>query len=145
MEKTFDTLDEDRCWELLGEREVGRLAVSVMNKPDIFPVNYLVDKGALVIRTAAGQKLAAATLGAGVAFEVDALDRHSNTGWSIVIKGTAEVIEDLEEWLRAEDLPINTWAPGERHRYMRITVEEITGRSIERHGLDTSCPSCLMS
>ena len=42
-----------------------------MNQPDIFPINYVVDHGAVVFRTAEGTKLAAAVLGQGVAFEID--------------------------------------------------------------------------
>ena len=31
------------CWALLHAHEVGRLAVSITNHPDIFPINYVVD------------------------------------------------------------------------------------------------------
>jgi alkylation response protein AidB-like acyl-CoA dehydrogenase len=58
-----EILATDECWALLRSTEVGRLAVAIMNKPDIFPVNYLVDHGAVVFRTAEGTKLAAAYSG----------------------------------------------------------------------------------
>ena len=35
-----ERLSEGHCWELLGAGMFGRLAVSVENKPLIFPVNY---------------------------------------------------------------------------------------------------------
>ena len=84
-------LPEERCWELLADHDVGRLAVSVMNRPDIFPVNYVVADGAIMVRSAPGQKFAAATLGTAVAFEVDALDETTKTGWSIVVQGPGRV------------------------------------------------------
>ena len=37
---------------------MGRLAVVVAGHPDIFPINYVVDHASIVIRTAAGTKLA---------------------------------------------------------------------------------------
>ena len=123
-------LSSDRCWELLSQKTVGRLAVSITNHPDIFPVNYRVDDGKIVIRTAEGQKLAAAVLGTSVAFEVDALDDATRTGWSIVVKGTAEEPKRLEDYLSAEDLGIEPWAQGEKGRYIQIVPSQVTGREI---------------
>ena len=123
-------LSPDRCWELLSQKTVGRLAVSITNHPDIFPVNYRVDDGKIVIRTAEGQKLAAAVLGTSVAFEVDALDDATRTGWSIVVKGTAEEPKRLEDYLSAEDLGIEPWAQGEKGRYIQIVPSQVTGREI---------------
>ena len=69
-----ETLGPMECWLLLGQSEVGRLAVAIRNRPDIFPVNYAVDGESIVINTAPGTKLAAAVLGRSVAFEVDLID-----------------------------------------------------------------------
>ena len=44
-------LPEHTCWMLLRSVEVARLAVSVDDRPDIFPVNFVVDHGTVVIRT----------------------------------------------------------------------------------------------
>lgn len=125
-------LSPERCWELLGRKSVGRLAVAITNHPDIFPVNYRAHDGTIVIRTAEGQKLAAAVLGTAVAFEVDALDEISKTGWSIVVKGTADEPQRLEDYLGAEDLGIETWASGEKSRYIIISPSTITGRELPR-------------
>ena len=73
----MEVLDEAMCTELLQSVQVGRLAVSIMNVPDIFPINYVVDRGTIVFRTAEGTKLAAAVLGKGVAFEIDGYDPDS--------------------------------------------------------------------
>jgi nitroimidazol reductase NimA-like FMN-containing flavoprotein (pyridoxamine 5'-phosphate oxidase superfamily) len=123
-------MSEIRCWKLLGQKTVGRLAVSITNHPDIFPVNYRVHDKTVVIRTAEGQKLAAAVLGTAVAFEVDALDEDSHTGWSIVVKGQAAEPQRLEDYLSAEDLDIEPWASGDKSRYIVITPDQITGREI---------------
>ena len=126
----LETLSDDDCWRLLATRQVGRLAVSIANQPDIFPVNYRVEDETLVVRTAPGLKLAGATLGAGVAFEVDGLDEMRHTGWSVVVHGLAEEIEALEEWMAADRLLIEPWAEGERDRLVRITPSKVSGRRI---------------
>lgn len=125
-------LTEEQCWQMLARKKVGRLAVSIENRPDIFPVNYQVDGETVVVRTAPGLKLAAAILGAGVAFEVDSLDEMNQTGWSVVCHGRAEEVERVEELMDAERLLIEPWSKGDspKNRYLRIRVEEITGRQI---------------
>lgn len=69
-------LSTSQSWELLREAVVGRLAVLLDAQPDIFPINYLVDHGSIVFRTAEGTKLLAA-VNRKVAFEVDSYDQVS--------------------------------------------------------------------
>jgi nitroimidazol reductase NimA-like FMN-containing flavoprotein (pyridoxamine 5'-phosphate oxidase superfamily) len=121
-------LDSRECLELLRTSEVGRLAVAIQNHPDIFPINYVVDRGTIVFRTAEGTKLAAALLGRGVAFEVDGYDPEAGDAWSVVIKGDAVEIEGMHDMFDALDLPLFPWHAGPKHRFVRIEPEEITGR-----------------
>jgi len=129
---TMETLTEEQCWKLLAAKTVGRLAVSIANEPDIFPVNYEIDQESVVIRTAAGLKLAAATLGSAVAFEVDGLDEAAHAGWSVVIRGVAVEVDGVEEILEAKDLNVEPWIEGTKNRYFRITPTQVTGRRIPR-------------
>ena len=128
-------LSEDRCWELLAQKQIGRLAVAIQNEPDVFPVNYRIYDGMLFIRTTAGIKLAAAILGTAVAFEVDAIDEVTETGWSVVIRGTATELTKLDDLLFAEDLHITPWAQGPRERIVQIEPSVVTGREIPRGAL----------
>src|SRR5215212_2238073 len=96
-------LDAHESLALLRASVVGRLAVSITDHPDIFPINYVVDHGSIVFRTAEGTKLAAAVLGRGVAFEVDGYDEPSGEAWSVVVKGHAVEIERMQEIFDATD------------------------------------------
>ncbi|MET1064447.1 MAG: pyridoxamine 5'-phosphate oxidase family protein, partial [Arthrobacter sp.] len=51
-EVNVENLDNHESWRLLRGVSVGRLAVWVDDHPDIFPINYKVDHGTLVFRTA---------------------------------------------------------------------------------------------
>ena len=126
----LEIMEETECWDLLAERRVGRVAVSIANKPDIFPVNYKLDNKAIYIYTVPGTKLAGAVLGRAVAFEIDDLDEATRQGWSVVIHGVATEVEKLEDILHAETLGITTWTDSPKFRFLRITVDEITGRRI---------------
>jgi len=129
-------LSTHECLELLRGEQVGRLAVAIANHPDIFPVNFLVDHGEIVFRTAEGTKLAAAVLGAGVAFEVDGLDAATGDAWSVIVKGHAVELQRMEELFEAAALPLFPWHASPKHRYVRIEPVEITGRRF--HVVDPS-------
>ena len=121
-----EALDVHECWELLRAQEVGRLAVAIANHPDVFPINYVVDHGTVVFRSAEGTKLAAAVLGMAVAFEIDG--EFDEQAWSVVIKGRAVEIENMYELFDAADLPLYPWHMAPKHRFVRIVPDEVTGR-----------------
>ncbi len=129
----LEALTTAECWERLASCQVGRLAVAIAGQPDIFPVNYALDDETIVIRTAPGTKLAAAILGRGVAFEIDDLDPDERLGWSVVVKGEATEVRDLDDLVAVGDLGIETWAEGDRERYLRIVPTSVTGRRIPPH------------
>lgn len=124
----MEIIPVNECLALLRGEPVGRLAISIANHPDIFPINHVVDHGTVVFRTAEGTKLAAAVLGSGVAYEVDGFDADEGTAWSVVVKGRAVEIERLEELIDAAELPLFPWQAAPKHRYVRIEPDEITGR-----------------
>jgi len=72
-------LSDDDCYRLLATQQIGRLGVNAEHYPLIFPVNYALDHGVIVIRTDAGTKLAAANH-ANVTFEVDQIDQQTRSG-----------------------------------------------------------------
>ena len=39
----------ERCWELLTQQRIARLAVVHQGEPDIFPVSYIVDHGGIAV------------------------------------------------------------------------------------------------
>ena len=124
----IDVLTTNECWDLLRTQVVGRLGVAIMNRPDIFPVNYVVDHGSIVFRTDEGTKMAAALLGTAVAFETDHYDPDAGVAWSVVAKGEAVEIEGPQELFEATELPLFPWQLAPRHRFVRIAPQEVSGR-----------------
>jgi uncharacterized protein len=129
-------LSTSECLDLLRGDTVGRLAVSIREHPDIFPINYVVDHGCVVFRTAEGTKLAGAVLGRGVAFEADGVDEAAGEAWSVVVKGRAVELEGMYDVIDALDLPLFPWNAAPKHRFVRIEPVEITGRRF--HIVDSS-------
>ena len=121
-------LTESECWSLLRSADVGRLAVAIGDHPDIFPVNHFIDGNSILFRSAAGTKLAAAVLGRAVAFEVDGYDASDGEAWSVVVKGSAHLIENMFEYLEAEELPLFPWHLGPKPNIVRVEPLEVSGR-----------------
>jgi nitroimidazol reductase NimA-like FMN-containing flavoprotein (pyridoxamine 5'-phosphate oxidase superfamily) len=124
-------LGAERCWELLRSVPVGRLAVIVADRPEIFPVNHVVDRGTIIFRTADGTKMSAALQNPLVAFEVDGYDEASGQAWSVVVKGRAEPIRQLHELLGTVHLPLAPWQADPKPRFVRIAPDEVTGRQFQ--------------
>jgi nitroimidazol reductase NimA-like FMN-containing flavoprotein (pyridoxamine 5'-phosphate oxidase superfamily) len=126
----LEVLGLEECLRLLATRPFGRLAYLDAGAPSIVPVNHLVDGASVVLRSLDGGKLGAAIFERPVAFEVDDLQVAERSGWSVVVHGRAEVIEDeaavaYEKWL-------DSWAAGDEARtsWIRIVADEVTGRRL---------------
>lgn len=115
------------CWGQLRGTSVGRLALVVDGRPEIFPMNYVVDQGSVVFRTALGTKMDAIATGP-AAFEADGLDQASDEAWSVVVKGTAVEITDPEELVAAARLPLAPLNGAAKTRFLRLVGDEVTGR-----------------
>jgi len=120
------TLSEDESWALLSSVSLGRLAISVDDVPDVFPVNFVVQRRTVLIRTAEGTKLSGAAVNRHVAFEADLHDVAQ--GWSIVVKGIAHLLQGAAEIQDAERAQVLPWITTRKERYIRILPTDITGR-----------------
>ena len=130
------TLSTDECLQWLSTEVVGRLAVCLRDRPEIFPINYVVDRGAVVFRTAAGTKLAGSVLGSRVAFEADGVDPVSGDAWSVIVKGEATELERIDDLFDALALPLYPWHAAPKHHFVRIHPSQVTGRRFAIVGPD---------
>jgi nitroimidazol reductase NimA-like FMN-containing flavoprotein (pyridoxamine 5'-phosphate oxidase superfamily) len=136
-------LSPRECVDLIAGGGVGRIAVCTPTGPEIFPVNFVVDGDAVVFRTTPYSILGTYGWGSDVAFEVDHLDMTRKQGWSVVLSGRAEAIDDPEEVaeVRRHGGP-EPWAAGPRRLYVRLPWRKITGRRISADWLEgTASPS----
>jgi nitroimidazol reductase NimA-like FMN-containing flavoprotein (pyridoxamine 5'-phosphate oxidase superfamily) len=126
----FDVLSRTECLRLLASAKVGRVVYTEGALPAVTPVNFALDGTVVVFRTATGSRLARATQGAVVAFEVDRIDEDSQRGWSVVVTGVAEPVGGTSELLRVEQRGLVSWAGVERSHYVRIVPAVVTGRRV---------------
>ncbi|ETW22412.1 pyridoxamine 5'-phosphate oxidase family protein [Mycobacterium gastri] len=119
-------LPVSECWELLKSVTLGRLVTSVDGRPQIFPVNFVVQRRTILFRTAEGTKLVSAAMNSQVLFEVD--DHTAVEGWSVIIQGRARSLRSDEEIEEAERAQLLTWIATEKKHFVRILPDVVTGR-----------------
>lgn len=119
-------LEEQQCWDFLRSEELGRLAFRLADEVHIVPVNYAVDSGALLFRTAPGDKLLSVAIGGKVAFEVDHVGE--DRAQSVVVRGTARILGE-DEAQRAELVALRPWVGTYKYNVVEIAPESVTGRS----------------
>jgi len=102
--------------------------VIIDDHPDIFPVNFRVDHGAVVFRTGEGAKLAALKDREQVVFEVDGFTENGAVMWSVVVKGKRELLQKTEDLLDAVSLHVFPWEAGSKDHFVRILPNSVTGR-----------------
>ncbi len=122
-------LNEQESRERLNSVTLGRIVVRRSDDIDIFPVNYIQDGEALYFRTAEGSKLFTISLNQDVLFEVD--DVNADTAWSVIVRGTAEVVQDPAEITHLDTLDLKPWIPTLKYNYVRISPAETTGREFQ--------------
>ena len=125
----LESLPTDVCLRLLESVPVGRVSFSIGGEVVTLPVNHAVDGQEVVFRTDRGSKLSASYRQDLVAFEADDYDPETRTGWSVLIKGRAEVIREDSEIQRLRQLGLHPWVTAVEHPFwIRIRPTSITGR-----------------
>lgn len=129
FENPIEILKEDEALELMGNQQLGRLVVRIKDDFDIYPLNYVVNEGKIYFRTAEGSKLFTVSINDRVLFEAD--DHTEDKAWSVIVKGSARILERTDEIQEADELPLKPWLPTLKYNYVEITPEEISGRRFQ--------------
>jgi len=127
---TVVALTQTECESLLEANRWGRLAVTVHEHPEIFPVNYAMDGRRIVFRVDRGTKLASMRRHHVASFQIDHVDEEEHTGWSVMAVGPVSEIFSEEEITRLEGLGLEPWVVGESTHWMRLSPHHLSGRRI---------------
>ena len=119
-------LTDDESWDLLSGVHLGRLVTTVDGRAEIFPVNYVVQRRTVLFRTAEGTKLFTAMMNSQVLFEAD--DHNVVEGWSVIVRGTAEILYGADDIEDAERAGLYPWIATLKLRFVRVKPTQITGR-----------------
>jgi len=121
--------DLAECLELLADGVAGRVAIVEGTGPLVLPVNYALHRDQVVFRTGPGSKLDASR-GRTVCFEVDAFDRETRSGWSVVVRGRLEEVTGLDRDFAELEHLAEPWIGPEPPHVVRVVPDIITGRRV---------------
>lgn len=122
----ISVLDDKEALKLLSSVALGRLVTSFGGQLEIFPVNFVTQNGTVLFRTAEGTKLFTTVMNEKVLFEAD--DHTADEGWSVIVRGTARMLNSAEEIREADQAGLMPWVPTEKLRFVRVTPSEISAR-----------------
>lgn len=143
----LEVLDAAECIRLLTKTTVGRVIFTENALPAVRPVNFAVHEARpenvpdgdpqhyVVVRTADGSDLAAATQGTVVAFQADDINLERRSGWSVSFVGRVDLVDDPEQTAALAALPLcawdsTAWSTSGSDRFLRIRIERMQGRRI---------------
>jgi nitroimidazol reductase NimA-like FMN-containing flavoprotein (pyridoxamine 5'-phosphate oxidase superfamily) len=84
----------------------------------------------VVFCTAPGTKLSYLSHDEPVAFEIDSSRPLYNSGWSVVVQGSAHEITDAQELELLRRGPPQSWTVPASEHWIRISVDKISDRRI---------------
>ena len=139
-EPVVELLNEAKCLRLISAGGVGRIGYTGRFGPTVLPVNYALYEGTIVFRTGQhgplGEDLRTGIEHAEskVAFEIDELSAATREGWSVLVQGSAHLVDSEAERASIVGLGVEPWAGGEKELFVRVIPSRITGRRIRRAG-----------
>jgi nitroimidazol reductase NimA-like FMN-containing flavoprotein (pyridoxamine 5'-phosphate oxidase superfamily) len=128
-ERSLVALSRRECVALLAGAQVGRAVFTERAMPAVVPVTFAVHDDAVVMCTAPDTRLASAATRGVLAFEVDEIDPSTRCGWSVVVIGVADLVNDPLERACIRSV-LQPWAPGKNDVFIRLPLAVVTGRRI---------------
>jgi nitroimidazol reductase NimA-like FMN-containing flavoprotein (pyridoxamine 5'-phosphate oxidase superfamily) len=139
-ERVVELLDEAECQGLIAAGGVGRIGYTGRFGPTILPVNYVLHEGTILFRTGQhsplGEDLRTGIEHAEskVAFEIDETSAATREGWSVLVQGSAHLVDSETERASIVRSGVEPWAGGEKELFVRVIPSRITGRRIRGAG-----------
>jgi len=134
MKAVLFELSREQSLRLMATAPVGRIIYTRQAMPAVELVNFTIDGGDIVFRTASGGKLAVAIRGAIVAFEADQYDAVTHGGWSVTVVGQAHEVTDSARAERLRAAGPHPWVPGDQPHLVAITPGIVNGRCLSSAG-----------
>jgi uncharacterized protein len=129
----FEVLDRKTCLVLVRTVDVARVAWAEADaRVHILPVNVAFDGDDVILRTGFGVLLEAVRAGHHLTVQADVLEPALRAGWTVLITGTAEVVEPGPEADRLGAL-VRPWVRGPKPVVVRLRAAETSGRRLVPH------------
>lgn len=124
-----------QCVHRLEEKQVARVAFVRGTQVHMYPVNYAWDGEAIIFRCEPNSPIADA-VGKEVVIEVDHIEDRDHEAWSVIARGTPQVVDPElypDTMRRLRSLALYPWANGDKKdMWLRTIPSPLTGRLVKR-------------
>lgn len=134
-------LTRDQAFEVLESQPVAHLGMVVDGAPYVTPMSYVVDGERILFRTMAGTKLDGIKANPEVCVEVASFDEETGDWVSVIVRGTASLVEDastrestvallFSKYAKVMGSPLSgggATPPGGSPHVIEVPIEEMTG------------------
>jgi hypothetical protein len=135
-DRLVEVLGEEECLALLGSAVIGRLAYTQDAMPAMQPSSFTVLAGEVLIPVRPGSRVAVASHGTIVAFEVDDVDVVRRTGWHVTVIGPARVVTGADVTPTSDGRGIRPRVRPAGHCYIAVRITLVRGCRVRHAGAD---------
>ena len=125
----LEPLTPASCRAHLRAGGVGRVIFRASRGPVALPVNFRYSNGEVLFNTTLKTAIELESHGT-VGFEIDRIDEVFSEGWSVIVTGSARLVDHPDELVEHAEHGLVSWAGGARGAVVAITADEVTGRII---------------
>ena len=129
-------LTRTQSMRLLASVPLGRIVFTRHALPAIRPVNHAIDGDDVIVRSHPGAAIVSAAdraAGVIVAYEADAIDPATRTGWSVIVTGAARLVHAPADAARYEQV-LQPWVTDDMSQLIRIHADIVTGYRLAAPG-----------
>ena len=126
---TLQELSTEESWRLAAAVGVCRIAWTAPDGPILVPVNHVVHERSVWIRTSAYSQLVREVDDARVALLIDDIDKETHLGWSVQLRGMAEIHFHIDQ-VPMDVRHLETWAGAARPYWIQVHVRDVNGRRL---------------
>jgi nitroimidazol reductase NimA-like FMN-containing flavoprotein (pyridoxamine 5'-phosphate oxidase superfamily) len=126
----LETLDRDECHRLLSSANIGRLGYCTDVGPRIVPMNYTLVSEFVTFRTGFDTEASHQLFDHPIAFEVDQVDEFLQSGWSVLVIGNAQPLDEASLLLLDVEQSPEPWPAGRRSLVVQLPLTMMTGRRV---------------
>ena len=126
----LETLDRDECRRLLGSANIGRLGYCSDSGPRILPMNYTLVGESVTFRTGLDTEASHQLFDHPIAFEVDQVDEFLQSGWSVLVIGNAQPLDEASLLLLDVGQSPEPWPEGRRSLVVQLPLTMMSRRRV---------------
>jgi uncharacterized protein len=126
----LETLDRDECRRLLSSTNIGRLGYCTDLGPRMMPMNYTLVGESVTFRTGLDTEASPQLFDHPIAFEVDQVDEFLQSGWSVLVVGNAQPLDEASLLLLDVGQSPEPWPEGRRSLVVQLPLTMMTGRRV---------------